>query len=319
MLAGYFEIAVNPRAGSVALPNGLVVRSGETVLLTPAQMSELREDTYTGSYRGTGSPLLKVVRVPQEYEMELRPYEDGPLDFAYPVKVDKTNQYPELRYSLRSIQNMKGAGRVYIAGGVPPWINERVTAISVPQVDGKYAHAGRCLEALLDSDISDPFVWMNDDMVFLSPTDDIPAYARQVTVEKFCSALGLMGGNSKTARDHNEFVRAMRSQRKIIKSWGFDPEVEYAGDTHHPLLVDKARLKDIIARIKREFPNHPIAAWKMIYNAGRDPIPVKDSKLMKRLSPLPTEGFVSFDDRSWEGLAGKRLRLMLKDKGPFEK
>ena len=314
-----FELEVNAKAGAISLPNGYVAKGGETVWLTLNQFTEISEDIYTKPYRD-GKPLLRVVKVPGPLRVEVRPWEDGPLDFAYPLKVDLSNKYEELRYSLRTIPNVKGAGRVYIAGGVPSWINtERVTAISVPQVPGKYAHAGQCLEAILESDISDPFVWMNDDMMFLTPTDDIPAYARRMSIAKFCEGLRFMGGTSRQAQDHNEFVRAMKGQMKIVKAWGFDPYTEYAGDTHHPLLVDKQRLADIIARVRREFPHHPFAAWKMIYNAGQNPVPSRDAKLMKHNSPLPDGGVVSFDDRSWNGQAGKWVRLMFSQTGPFEK
>jgi len=77
----------------------------------------------------------------------------------------------ELRYSLRSLENLEGVDRVWVVGGAPRWYTGHF--IHVPPMLNKYDTVRNNLHAILDSDVSETFVLMNDDFFVTKKTPPV--------------------------------------------------------------------------------------------------------------------------------------------------
>lgn len=94
------------------------------------------------------------------------------MDVVYLVKASENND--ELRWSLRSLKNLPH-DRVFFAGYKPGWATN-VIHIPVEQRPGrKHENSIRNQRAALEhSDVSDPFILMNDDHFIMKPQESMP-------------------------------------------------------------------------------------------------------------------------------------------------
>lgn len=74
----------------------------------------------------------------------------------------------ELRYSLRSLENLEGVDQVWVVGDAPPWYTGPL--VHVPPMLNKYDTVRNNLHHIWDTDISDQFVLMNDDFFVTEKT-----------------------------------------------------------------------------------------------------------------------------------------------------
>jgi hypothetical protein len=90
------------------------------------------------------------------------------LDIIYKYRADLSHWH-ELRYSLRSLSNLTDKGKVYIVGDLPQWACNVVhIPCDDPYKDNKDANLIRKLLKACDSDISDDFMQMSDDMLIMN-------------------------------------------------------------------------------------------------------------------------------------------------------
>lgn len=91
------------------------------------------------------------------------------MDVVYPLKNMTDNDYVELRYSLRSLKNVKH-NRVIIVGGKPDWIDN---IIHIDEYDVHSLKGSNSLRKILTtfSIVSDDFIYMNDDFFLLKPQE----------------------------------------------------------------------------------------------------------------------------------------------------
>ena len=93
-------------------------------------------------------------------------------DVVYVVRAEETNE--DLRHSLRSLANLPHA-KVYIAGYCPSWVRN---AIAVPRDQEKQSNQENSnlnlLAAASLEDLSDNFIFMNDDFFIMQPSPELP-------------------------------------------------------------------------------------------------------------------------------------------------
>lgn len=81
----------------------------------------------------------------------------------------------ELRYSLRSLQNLSGIRTVHIIGDPPEWIENTQVRWSVPMQPSSLSkfrdQNTKIFIAISDESVSDDFVLMHDDVLFTKKTD----------------------------------------------------------------------------------------------------------------------------------------------------
>lgn len=97
------------------------------------------------------------------------------IDVVYKLGSGSIHNNIELRYSLRSLKNFLPLGKVYVVGFCPPWINKE-NVIHVPAEDPYEVNKdgnliNKMILATTLPELSEGFVNMSDDQLFLQPVD----------------------------------------------------------------------------------------------------------------------------------------------------
>ncbi|MFP4448488.1 MAG: hypothetical protein ACLFPH_07110 [Bacteroidales bacterium] len=138
------------------------------------------------------------------------------------------NNHLELRFSLRSLQQyVTGIKDVYIVGALPDWVNqEKVKFIQKADNYRRNKDANiikKMIMCCVDKQISDPFLYVNDDHFFTKKTkaNEFPFYHK-----------GELYSDSSNAmyRSRINTTRSMLKEKKL-------PILNY--DVHTPILIYK--------------------------------------------------------------------------------
>jgi hypothetical protein len=145
-------------------------------------------------------------------------------DVVYVVRPGERNE--ELRYSLRSLSNLPH-GKVWISGYCPKWVTG-VGVIPTQTKPGGHQHAKANLRAACEHpEVSEQFVYMNDDFFVMQPMDELPVMHRGPLADLVRS--GMMA---------SAYTGALRRTLAILKEQGIAEPLMY--DLHAPMLVTKA-------------------------------------------------------------------------------
>ena len=151
------------------------------------------------------------------------------MDIAYPVKHGASLMDDlEIFLSLRSVQqNLADVGRVFAFGHLPAYLRD---VQHVPMDDGgdKARNLWAKYRAMIESDLSDPFLLMDDDIFFLRPVSEHPLY---------------YGGSLPAlVEEHKDraYGRYMAQTLNLLRTHGL-PERNF--QLHQPLLIDKRTLE----------------------------------------------------------------------------
>lgn len=164
------------------------------------------------------------------------------IDVVYPVQPTRDGNN-ELRYSLRSLRNMPHRN-VHIFSDYIPWLNEH-TVKRHPSSDRpdkkRFANVNTTLlRACDDPNISDPFVFMNDDFFVMKPIKTIPYYVNG-TLQQHFDYLHKTYRGSKYMHD----ILETQSELKRLGLGTLDFEV------HAPIIF----YKDELRKILKAYPN----------------------------------------------------------------
>ncbi|MDX3345878.1 hypothetical protein PV387_03365 [Streptomyces sp. ME02-6987-2C] len=149
------------------------------------------------------------------------------LDLVVPVREKAVNQ--ELRYALRSWSAHLPHRRVWIIGYKPAWL-AGVRHVPTRQTGTKYANTTAAMWLACEHpEISDPFLYANDDMFVMELVDEMPVLHRGPLrdVEAYYSA-----------RASGQYLRGMRETRDLLARHGHRDPLSY--ELHVPLPVSKA-------------------------------------------------------------------------------
>jgi len=136
------------------------------------------------------------------------------LDIVIPLGTGSVWHNNELRYSLRGLTAIDD---LYLIGEKPDWLD----CGHIKHQDGNAATLNiwnKVKKACESSEISDPFLFANDDFFYLKPLDpDYPNYYGQVT------------GNS-------PYKKIVRKTMSILEQNGL---TTYFFDVHRPMIIHK--------------------------------------------------------------------------------
>lgn len=163
------------------------------------------------------------------------------IDVVYPVKPTNNNNL-ELRYSLRSLENMPH-GKVHIFSDYIPWLSKEV--IWHPSSDrpdkSRFANVNTTLlRACEDPIVSDPFIFMNDDFFVMQEITELPYYCNG-TIQQHWDYLHQFYEMSK-------YMRQLLEAQTVLKEEGYGT-IDF--EVHAPILFHKKELKKIL----KKFPN----------------------------------------------------------------
>lgn len=151
-------------------------------------------------------------------------------DVCYVVKDTPDNE--ELRYSLRTLQNLPNVRNVWIYGGKPDFLVEKYHKRSFPQEGSKWENSNKIFwEIVNDDDISDDFYLMMDDVFIMQPIHNFINFSR----------------NSMATHRHSTYYDEKRNamnwllrHKKPIRDF----------DSHRPFLYNREKVKQL-------FPHYP--------------------------------------------------------------
>lgn len=165
------------------------------------------------------------------------------IDIMYPLGTGSTWQDNEIRFSLRSVEkHLKGVGKVYVVGNKPNWL---VNVVHIPAKDtNKIPDINICAKTLraCRSDISDTFLFMNDDHYLLSDfqADKFP----------FLHSGDLLARIQKRTKD--DYQKRLVNTFNALMTNGLKTN---NFDIHVPILYNKRMFKKIMEYYDWSIPN----------------------------------------------------------------
>lgn len=161
------------------------------------------------------------------------------IDLVYPLKENGSRLGDwELRYSLRSVErHLKlDLGRLWIFGYQPSWLSPDVHVRMVDKGDKAMNLRAKYARMVEHVDISDPFLLLDDDHIFLKDATIVPAVTKGVLVDLVRKYQG-------TA--HGRYLRFCLDQ---LIALGL-PTRNY--QIHYPMLIEKAVLGRAVAAMRK--------------------------------------------------------------------
>lgn len=152
------------------------------------------------------------------------------MDIVYPYR-DDGNDGRELRYSLRTVAKNVPHRNVVIIGQVPTRLNTKEVKF-IPYDDDpvlKYENVRwKIFNIFHNKDISEDFIWMNDDMLIIKPIDKIPPYSWW-TLQFHADKIEKRSG-------HSSYWYILNKTNKLFDGEWFSYEV------HVPFIFNKDKL-----------------------------------------------------------------------------
>lgn len=142
--------------------------------------------------------------------------------------------YEELRFSLRSLQNLPH-GRVWVFGGRPPWLSDsRVQHFHVPQGRIKHNNTGLVMTAIAHQSehLSEEFYLFHDDFFITEPIPEVPHLYRS---------------SWKDWMPSQNYSRAQRTQR-LLKEFGKPVDLCY--ELHLPMVINSHAYREMVTQIE---------------------------------------------------------------------
>ena len=190
----------------------------------------------------------------------------------------------EIRLSLRSLeQNGKNIGRIFVVGRIPRWL----TNVVFIKEEDRYSRENNAFYKTLvgcKSDISDEFLFMNDDFYMMKPFDakTYPYYAN---------------GELKQINNPSRYQEVQNNTINYLATKGIEKVIDFG--VHCPIRYDKKKflsMKDIFSL--RKFKNSGYSPRTLYGNLFVDNYIIsKDCKLWANDQITETEqGCISTSD-----------------------
>lgn len=233
------------------------------------------------------------------------------MDVVYVVKQGDHNE--ELRYSLRSLSNVPH-GQVWIAGYKPRWVVNVGHLATINGAGSKYQNSTRNLiTAASHADVSNRFLFFNDDFFVLKPVACIPVLHRGPVSQVIDHYNGRYG------RRPGPYLEGMQATSRLLAEWGFTDPLSY--ELHVPIEIDKRLLLDVM----REAIGRNIKALhkRTLYGnvAGLGGTQIEDVKaLTYNDRPADDATFFSTSDKTFRGgMPGQTIRKLFRTPSPYER
>lgn len=154
---------------------------------------------------------------------------DAPLyDVVYPVRLGSDNE--ELRYSLRSVHHHLYHRRIYLFGAPPSWLCN-VLKRPVPQVEGSFRQNTTDImtAACLDPTVSNPFIWLNDDIFIMKRVEQVERLNRGHIDEVLRTY----------PPDKREYCQGMVATKNLLIDYGLSDQNILSYELHMPMIIYK--------------------------------------------------------------------------------
>lgn len=220
------------------------------------------------------------------------------MDFVY---ICRPGENEELRYSIRSIIKNMDAKNIWVVGGKPDWYEGNF--IPVTDTGNKFQNIQQCLSVICDiHEISEDFIFMNDDFFVLNNKKDIETYYDGSLDEKILKYIDLFR--------NNQYSRILTFTNNKLKKLGINEPKNY--DVHYPMIMNRHKLKQIV-----NITLAPRSFYGNYFNVGGSK--VSDVKVYKKNFQLDfSNSFISTEDNSFI-LVLDKLKEMFPDKSICEK
>lgn len=227
-------------------------------------------------------------------------------DLVVPVREVAVN--PQLRYALRSWVVNLPHRTVWTVGYRHRWLTSEAGHIPIRQDGTSYVNTTTAMRAACEHpEVSDPFVWANDDMFVMQPVEGgMPVLHRGPLRDLIAARAGQRG----------PYVDGMRETYAWLTGRGYDEPLSY--DVHVPLPVSKAGM----LRALDEGRGHD-AHKRTVYGVlnGIDGEQVQDVKIAYR-APRgygPDSAFLStMPDAFTNGYVGQFIRVRFPEPCRYE-
>lgn len=228
------------------------------------------------------------------------------MDVVYIVGPGEQNE--ELRYSLRSLRNLPHDA-VWIAGYTPKWVTG-VGRIPTAQKGHKFANAlANITAACTHPEVSEEFVYFNDDFYVIAPIDQVPILHRGPIAPLLDKRRLRKSGPSYNGGRADTF--------RLLHRLGHPEPIAYE-PIHTPCRFEKSKLLEVLELGK----DVPALQYRTVYGnhfgiGGSVHANVKVSDTAKGFPK--GSAFVSTNERSFErGEVGRLIRSMFPDPSPYE-
>lgn len=228
------------------------------------------------------------------------------LDVVIPYRRSRTFD-KELRYTLRSLSNLKGINKVYLIGERPEWI-QNVEYIPMAQSAQKGKNTRNALILACKKVSTDNFIIMADDMYITKPMDEIKLYHggdMQMFLNRF---------NARFSSSY--YTHKIKDTIEFFKD---EPLVHY--ELHVPFVVEKRLALSLLTK-----PTYHGLMFRSLYGnifldgAGEK---IDDVKYYNRLKgpwfKTTPVGIFSSDDSRFKGEVEQYLKRLFPKKSIYEK
>lgn len=150
-----------------------------------------------------------------------------------------------MRYSLRSLRNIPH-GTVYVVGEKPSWLKGAVhiNVVQNPIKNGdiptKYKNVSNNIRTAASTpEISDDFIFMNDDFFIMKPIDVLQAY-------HWGSMREVIAHYTERYEEESTYMSRMKELYSFLLAQGHAEPVSY--ELHVPMVFNKANLRRMYAK-----------------------------------------------------------------------
>lgn len=166
------------------------------------------------------------------------------MDAVYIVKQGASSWADnELRYSIRSLKNIK-FDKLWIVGHKPDFID--CNHIKCDDPYEKQSNAIHKILKVCDSQISDDFILLNDDFLFLEP-QELVTYHREPDLREFGKEL------------QSKYGQALKNAFEYLATYNLGYK-NY--EVHYPMVFNKTKFKELFSKI--DYINKPMT-YRSIY------------------------------------------------------
>jgi hypothetical protein len=220
-------------------------------------------------------------------------------DIVYVVRPGELNE--ELRYSLRSLRNLPH-GKVWISGYCPSWVKD-VGVIKVPRQPGPHQTTKANLRAACEHpEVSEEFVYFNDDFYVMQPMERMPVMHRGSIEEAMKSGMA------------RSYTRAMKATCDVLTEKGIAKPLCY--ELHAPTLVTKTGMLQAL-----DLCHYPMVQERSLYGnlAGIGGERARNFKVYHGDYGWKAWPFLSSNDSSFNRQpVGEHIRATFPSRCPYE-
>lgn len=230
------------------------------------------------------------------------------MDIVYVVKDAVYNE--ELKYSLRSIEKNFPYNRLWFYGGKPMRFSPDKQVIVNQKGPTKWDNVRDMLKVIAENEeITEDFVFFNDDFFVMKPVKSLPAYKYQ-TMDSLCDWIDEQNGGRPAQYALNIREVARELEKEGLPTYNFI--------LHLPIVFNRKKLLQALER----FPDtkSPRSVYGNMFLTKKAKIH-EDVKIF-RVKELPPEDadYISTDDNTFRnGLVGAYIRSKFPDKSRFER